>query len=172
MMRSLALLLSFIVVQLAFVASGSANSITRETIQSDEIVPISVCSFPVNLHFQGTFKRTSYYDSGGSLIKTIESPYGGLFSITISNATTGTSLTIRSEAVVLTTTYDSDGAPRTLTLTGLNALFIARGTGPVLLEVGRIVVDLATGDVVFQSGTDAQHQIFNGDFGEVCAALS
>jgi hypothetical protein len=171
-MRRVLLILSFIVVQLVLVASVSANTISREIVQQDEIVPLGICNFPVNLHYQGTFKRTNYYNSNGQLIKTIESPYGGLFSITISNATTATSLTIRSEAVVLITTYNSDGTPRTLTLSGPNALFVARGSGPVLFEVGRIVIDLATGEVTFQSGTDAHHQIYNGDFTEVCDALA
>lgn len=59
-----------------------------------------------------------------------------------------------------------DPAGGTVTLTGTLVNIHAPGAGLILVEVGRIVQDLATGDPLFSAG---RFMIMEGELGKVCS---
>lgn len=64
------------------------------------------------------------------------------------------------------TIYPEDGI---LVQAGLTSRVTLPGSGHVLLDAGRVVMDLSNGEIVWQAGP---HQLMNGEVGELCEALS
>ena len=102
----------------------------------DRTSTIGVCGFPVLVHSEGVFTAWQYLDESGAVVRErwhVERA----FTVTWTNPANGKSI----ESVLggpVFTEYFPDGSI-TQVVAGRERLFIARGDGPVAMQVGRIV---------------------------------
>jgi hypothetical protein len=130
-------------------------------------VESGVCSFDLKVHLDGFYKSVNYYDNGGSLYKTINTPGGGgPFAVTYT--ANGITLVQQSEAFSEVITYDRDGSVKTYTARGPVARYTVPGEGIVLLNVGTATWDEPEENLLFMAGP---HQAATGDFDAFCAAF-
>ncbi len=125
------------------------------------------CSFPLQEQVTGAYRDILYFDSNGTLTREFISPqYRGPLTVSWTNLAMGTSLTSH-EASTLIIDYNPDGSFRKLSNQGLTFHVTVPGTGTLLLDVGRIVIERGHG-VTFEAGP---HQEFNGDTAAFCTYL-
>jgi hypothetical protein len=105
------------------------------------------------------FQVITYYDSAGNPVKSILTNYKSRFTVT---ATANGKTLLANDPVVNFTSFLSD----TVVRLGLVYNYTVPGAGVVLLETGRVVFDLATGDVLFEAGP---HQVLEGDTEAFCS---
>ncbi len=130
-------------------------------------VESGVCSFDLTVHLDGFYKSVNYYDNGGFLYKTINTPGGG-GPFTVTYTAHGTTLTQQSEAFSEVITYNPDGSAKTYTARGPVAKYTVPGEGIVLLNVGTATWDEPEENLLFMAGP---HQTAAGDFEAFCAAF-
>jgi hypothetical protein len=118
------------------------------------------CGFPVIIEEKGVLMDTIHYDASGNyLFETLIAVQG---EAVITNALTGKSLTTMQTGLIK---YGLD----TASASGLTALFHVPGGGPIMLDAGRFIVDLTTGQRIFEAGT---HDYIDGDWQALCNALA
>jgi hypothetical protein len=106
----------------------------------------------------GAFKMTIFYDAAGNPIKIVETNYRERYTVTAS--ANGKTLTTNAPAVViLHPTEDTE------LVLGLHNAYHVPGAGVVLLDAGRILIDLRTFEARFEAGP---HQYFHGDAAAFC----
>ena len=124
---------------------------------------VGVGDFEVRDEFQFTFTAKEFYSENGELVMVVEQIRG---TDTFYSPETGKQFTSRFQ-----NTEHIDATAQTITVTGVIGRLTVPGSGAVLLDVGRIVIDLAGGEpkVTFQAGP---HQLVEGDdLAELCEAL-
>lgn len=119
-----------------------------------------VCGFPLESHLEGSFKRTEFFDTSGTLVKVIETNTGGPFTVTVTNPANGKTATTQSQTRVLVATD-------TQRISGIVGNFVLPGTGTILMDVGTVVFD-SNGNVLSIAGP---HTGLTGDVERFCAAL-
>ena len=113
---------------------------------------VGVCGFPVVVHSEGVFTDWQWLDGTGAVVRErahVERSY----TITWSNPANGKSISTVLGGPVFVD-YFPDGS-YTQTTAGRERLFIARGEGPIGVQVGRLVfhVDAAgTRTIISESG--------------------
>jgi hypothetical protein len=111
----------------------------------------AACGFPVDLRVDGSFKDTLFFNDSGMLVKLIETPFGGPFTLTAVNPATGKSVTTQTQAEPIVITFAPDGSIASVKQNGIIFNFVVPGAGAVLQSVGRIVID-ADGNRTFVAG--------------------
>ncbi len=160
-MRKWFLALALIAVPLAFSATALAVPPTTEVdvVVDSVTVDSDICAdfgFDVTFVENGTFKTKTYYDSEGNEVKTILTNSSVRFTSTAS--ANGKTLLTNYPLVFITR---GDGDIRV----GLRNAYHVPGAGVVLLDAGRLILDIDTGDVVFEAG---QHELLNGSVDAFC----
>jgi hypothetical protein len=102
-----------------------------------------------------------YLDKDGNLLKVIIEAWG---TDTLTNAVTGKAY---SGSFHNSSLIDFSTTPRQSAIMGIVYRVTVPGVGVVFLDVGRLVFERGTG-IIFQAGP---HQLFDGDFETLCAAL-
>lgn len=147
-------------------------------------LPISVASAdgPViegPLHFEGTdvladcgsfqvldiYEQTEIFrwfsDKEGNLVKIVGQNWG---TDTFTNSVTGKAYPMSFHNNIL---IDYSPAPRRIANIGVIYRLVVPGAGAVFLDVGRLVFQRGSG-LIFEAGP---HQLFDGDFEALCAAM-
>lgn len=142
------------------VSPASADAPTRESIPfALSGVDRTTCGFPILWSATGTWEVTTFVDADGEWRSTITRWQGTEIDV---NKKTGTSITGSWREIDLT---DAGS----LVVVGPIYSFPVPGQGNVMLETGRFVLDLQTGEWVFAVGrTDWS----SGNVAGWCAALS
>jgi hypothetical protein len=150
-------------------ASGADASITTTvTTENYGYSDTAMCGFELDWTIKGSFKNTFYYNTSGQLVKIIVSPFGGPFTVTVTNPANGNTARTQSDALVVVATFNPDGSPATVSLSGIDAHMVMRGAGPILVQVGTVAYD-AQGNILRIGGP---HQYISGDFAGFCAAMA
>ena len=118
----------------------------------------ALCGFPIVYTENGTFKVKTYYDGAGNPVKLILT---NMSRYTESATANGKTLTTNWPASVYYSLENNTAA-----VAGLRAAYHVPGAGVVLLETGRVVFDLATGDVLSTAG---EHQLLDGSADAFCS---
>jgi hypothetical protein len=144
-----------------FAAPALAVPPTTEevTIEDFSFVDTELCGFPVTFTENGTFKVTTFYDDQGNPVESILSNSNVRYT---SSATANGKTLVTNYPLVIITSFE-DGTRLEL---GLRNAYSVPGEGVVLLDAGRIVIDLVTGEVQFEAG---QHQFLEGDAEAFCS---
>ena len=141
---------------LALTLAASAFAVppasTIITIEDYSYTDSTLCAFDVTFTENGSFKFTLFFDSAGHAVKSIISNYQGNYTDTAS--ANGKTLTSMYMGPYITSVTDG-----TQTQLGLRDAFTLPGAGVILLDAGRVVRDLDSGSVSFQSGP---HQRISG----------
>ena len=160
-MRKRFLALALIVLPLVFAAATLAAPPSTEVtvIVNDVTVDSDICAdfgFAVTFVENGTFKTTTYYDSEGNEVKTILTNSNVRYTSTAS--ANGKTLSTNYPLVFITR-GDAD------IRVGLRNAYHVPGAGVVLLDAGHLILDINTGDVIFEAG---QHDLLNGSVDAFC----
>jgi hypothetical protein len=118
------------------------------------------CDFPFLEEADGFIDRITFFEESGTPTRVIVHAF---FQGTLTNEATGESVRGVQE---LNVTFDLEEG--TTTWTGIRFLVAFPQLGAVFLDVGRVVFDRATGEVLFEAGP---HQLVHEDFDEFCDAL-
>jgi len=131
------------------------------------------------LHFEGTdvlvdcgsfqvldvYEQTEifrwFYDQEGNLVQVVGQNWG---TDTFTNSVTGKAYPMSFHNNIF---FDYSPAPRRTANIGVIYRLIVPGAGAVFLDVGRLVFQRGSG-LIFQAGP---HQLFDGDFESLCAAM-
>jgi YD repeat-containing protein len=157
-MRKWFLALALVVLPLVFSAAALAAPPTTEVtvVVNDETVDSDICDFDVTFVENGTFKTKTYYDGEGNIVKTILTNSNVRFTSTA----TANGKTLSTNYPLVFITY-SDADIRV----GLRNAYHVPGAGVVLLDAGRLILDIDTGGVIFEAG---QHELLNGSVDAFC----
>ena len=166
-------LASFVVMACATVAALPAGAMAATPLTT--IVAIDQtftndfdCPFPLVETVSGTIKDILFVDASGNPTKEIlTAQYGGRLTVTWTNPASGRTL-MSGEAAPLIVYWNPDGTFRALANVGLTFNVTIPGSGTVLLDVGRIVIQRGQG-ITFVAGS---HQELFGDTAAFCAALA
>jgi hypothetical protein len=102
----------------------------------DRTRTLGVCGFPITSHSEGVFTTWQYLDDAGNVVRErlhVEQS----FTVTLTNPANGKSISSVLGGPVVND-FLPDGT-QIQTVAGRERLFIARGEGPVAMQVGRIV---------------------------------
>jgi hypothetical protein len=150
--------------------SSAAQTVCRwdEAFATPFPVPygISCGAFAVRVNLAGQRDVTAFYDANGSLVrKILHSSYVG----TLINGVTGASVPHRG----VFTIFD-DLAAGTRTITGMLSRTVVNGDGLVWRNIGRIVISLQNGTVLFEAGEHGTWDVVTDPTtsAELCEALS
>jgi hypothetical protein len=147
---------------------AQANTVIHDQFtETFEETVTDICSFPVNITGQISAFVEAFKDDQGRILKV-----NLHFDNTISFSANGNTVIDRQRYNEFDLGFDVSVqpgfiAPTTIVYTGLTAQMNLPG-GPVLVEAGRTVEDVATGTVIFQAGRVST----SGDAAAQCAALS
>jgi hypothetical protein len=157
-MRKWFLALALVVLPLVFSAAALAAPPTTEVtvVVNDETVDSDICDFDVTFVENGTFKTKTYYDGERNIVKTILTNSNVRFTSTA----TANGKTLSTNYPLVFITY-SDADIRV----GLRNAYHVPGAGVVLLDAGRLILDIDTGGVIFEAG---QHELLNGSVDAFC----
>jgi hypothetical protein len=144
--------------------AAQARTVVHQTFSFpvDDVIG-NVCPFPIQLSGQVSGQVEEFYDDAGNLIKVILH-----FSNTFTLSANGSSLSESDHVNEFDVGFDGGGAPSTIIIAGLITHIRLPHGGTVVLEAGRIVVDVATNTVVFEAGSE----LSSGEVAALCAALS
>jgi hypothetical protein len=153
------LLLVLFVLPLAFAAPAQAIAPTRVvTTQIDlTYVDTDLCGFPITFVENGTYKATTYYNSQGTPLRSVITNQRRY----VATATANGKTLLTNYPLVIRTTFESN----TRTEMGLLSAYHVPGKGLILINTGRLVIDRATGNVVFSAGP---HNIVEGNVSDFC----
>ena len=157
-MRRWFLVLALVFLPLVFGAAALAAPPTTEVdvVVNDVTVDSDICEFDVTFVENGTFKTKTYYDREGNEVKTILTNSNVRFTSTAS--ANGKTLSTNYPLVFITR-GDAD------IRVGLRNAYHVPGAGVVLLDAGHLILDINTGDVIFEAG---QHDLLNGSVDDFC----
>jgi hypothetical protein len=128
-----------------------------------DLIDPFLCPFPLHTTGEVTGDFVAFFDDAGTITRLIIH-----FSDVLTSSANGVSVTSHeryNEVIV----FDDSGNPVSDTSVGLIAHFRLPNGGTIGLDVGRIVEDPLTGDVLFQAGN---FQLRSGDTAALCAAFS
>ena len=162
--RRLLIIVLTVSLSLTLVTSTLAAKPEFITITVDDTLPLGECDgFTVIEHVEGTIKLSTHLDKEGNVVMDI-------FRIhlrhTLTNSETGTSL--RSQDVGIDKVVFHEDGSVTVAVIGIVAHIVVPGEGPVFSQLGKIVFDDATGQVLFVAGP---HDDFADLLPALCAAL-
>jgi hypothetical protein len=164
-MRLLAALLVLAAVIAPSASAAPPDVVTHQVVDSTRT--LGVCGFPITSHSEGVFTTWQYLDESGAVVRErwhVERA----FTVTLTNPANGKSIS----SVLGGPVFTEYGPDETITQTvaGRERLFIARGEGPVAMQVGRIVfhVDAAGNETVPFATPQWDLDIFP----ELCAYLA
>ena len=120
-------------------------------------VNTELCGFPIAFDESGSFKVKTFYDAEENPVRTILTNFKDRYTATA----TANGKTLSTNYPLAVITYGED---LRLEL-GLRNAYRVPGAGVVLLDAGRVVIDGATDEVLFEAG---QHQFLNGDGDAFC----
>ena len=129
--------------------------------------PIVGCDFPVQGELSATFKTSVHYDGNGDLRMLIDRVQDQQTSYT--NLATGNSISSTKGAGIDQIRMQNDGTIIFM-IAGLVDIVRVPGLGLVVQDVGRIVVDSVTGELLFSAGQFTIHGP-GGSIEALCAAL-
>jgi hypothetical protein len=159
------LLLSSVVLACVFAASALAAPPTTEVteVELGDFLSINdeLCGFPITFDESGSFKVKTFYDAEGNRVRTILTNFNDRYTAT---ATANGKTLSTNYPLTVHTSFEEDEEDLRLEL-GLRNAYRVPGAGVVLLDAGRVIIDLATDDVLFEAG---QHQFLNGDADAFC----
>ena len=162
----LASLAGSVLVPLAFAAPALAAPPTTvvTTVELGEFafVDEDLCGFPIMFDESGTFKVKTFYDREGNRVRTILTNFNDRYTATAT--ANGKTLATNYPLVAITSIDENDEADFRIEL-GLRNAYTVPGAGVVLIDAGRVIIDQATGEVLFEAG---QHQFLNGDGDAFC----
>jgi hypothetical protein len=170
--RKLALLMSSLVLPLAFAVGASATPpehLPWETIDESFTIPAAPegpCAYAIDVTLTGKTRHTHFFDRDGNLIR--ELTIFPMLRITFS--ANGKSISTVSPSVEHVSIHPDGSA--TVTITGLQGHLIVGGGPPLAADVGRVVLffsgpDDEEPDIIFQAGP------FNaGPFPQLCDVLA
>lgn len=124
------------------------------------------CGFPIQWDISGQFHEDDFYDSSGTLTKSITTQGHGAVQITA----TANGVTLGGTApqnYVYIATYNPDGSIIVQSFIGIFLQITVPGEGTVFAQVGRLVID-GEGNGVFQAGPN---QDLGHDTEDFCAAF-
>lgn len=121
-------------------------------------VNTELCGFPITFDESGIFKVKTYYDAEGNPVRSILTNFNERYSAT---ATANGKTLSTNYPLAIITSFEQD---LRLEL-GLRNVYTVPGAGKVLLDAGHVIIDRATGDVLFEAG---QHQFLEGDADAFC----
>jgi hypothetical protein len=127
---------------------------------------VSCGGFAVLVHLSGDRKVTAFYDASGSLERRIRhSTYDG----TLRNSVSGATVPHIGHFTIV-----DDISAGTSTITGMLSRTVVAGDGLVWRNIGRIVLSLANGAVLFEAGEHGTWDVATDQTvaEELCAALS
>ena len=155
------LVLGSVLLPLVFAAPALAvpptTEVTAVELGDFASVNTELCEFPIMFDESGSFKVKTFYDAEGNPVRTILTNFNDRYTATA----TANGKTLSTNYPLAVITYGED---LRLEL-GLRNAYTVPGAGVVLLDAGRVVIDLATGDVIFEAG---QHQFLEGDADAFC----
>lgn len=151
---------TLVVLGVAAPAAADQPSMTRVFFDDDTIEDFT-CGFLIVEEFDGRVDITVFVDGDGNPTRI---RVAALFQGTLTNPETGESIRGDQELILF---FPADGSEETWA--GLRFRAVFPGAGAVLLDVGRISFDPATGEVFFEAGP---HQVFHEDFEAYCAEFS
>ena len=166
---TVAAMMAALLAAMAGSAVASKPVVVEETSTGEDVV-VEDCSkfgfgnFQVLDRFVLNSIAKEFYDDNGDLIRVVEQING---TDTFVNSVTGKQFTSKFQ-----NTEHIDATAQTIAVTGVIGRLTVPGSGAVLLDVGRIVIDvtLPEPEVTFQAGP---HQLVNGDdLPELCEALA
>jgi hypothetical protein len=137
-----------------------------QVVHVDDSFSVSgICSFPIDVRFgPGDMRVSLFFDANGTLVKEVDSNFGGPFPTSISgNGVTLTSVATFAHLI----TFNPDGSVATLRDSGIDFIFTVPGQGAVVVQTGTVVFDKDF-NILFEGGP---HPFNHGDFGALCAAL-
>ena len=138
-----------------------------QVVHVDDSFSVSgICSFPIDVRFgPGDMQVSLFFDANGTLVKEVETNFGGPFPASISaNGVILTSVATFSHLI----TFNPDGSINTFRDSGIDFVFTVPGRGAVVVQTGTVVFDKDF-DILFEGGP---HPFNHGDFDALCAALS
>jgi hypothetical protein len=146
---------------LAAVAAAPAGAVPPVMYVVDGGVWVEdICGFPITHTDTGTAKITVFFDANGNPVKAIATDTSH-FTETFTNEANGKTLVSNSPVVQII-----DFGTKTLTEVGLVVGLHVPGEGLILLGVGKLVFDLASGQVVYERGP---HWPVEGNIGAYCS---
>jgi hypothetical protein len=119
------------------------------------------CSFPFHEIGDGFVSRTVFVDENG--IPTRVRTHVNVDGVAVNDANGKTSQL--QENLVIETELDAGER----TWAGIRIKATMPGGGALLIDVGRVIFDVATGEVIFEAG---QHQLVHEDFADFCEAMA
>jgi hypothetical protein len=147
-----------LILVLSFAAPARATPPTSEMVQADPTPYYSdeLCGADQRVWFvdSGSFKLTVFYDDAGNPVKALSTNYRDRYTVTAS--ANGRTLTTNAPAVVI-----EDLTAGTELVLGLHNAYHVPGAGVVLLDAGRILIDLQTFEPLFAAGP---HEYFSAEF--------
>jgi hypothetical protein len=153
-----------VLLSLTLVTSALAAKPEMITIPVDDTAVLGTCNgFDVIEHVQGKVKVSTHFDRDGTFVMEI-----ARFSLrhTYTNSVTGASL--RSPDVGIDKIVVNEDGSGTVAVIGIVTHIVVPGEGPVFTHLGKIVFDLATGEVLFEAG---RHDDFANLLPALCSAL-
>lgn len=153
----------FVVVAALGAAPAAAAQPTRTQIIFDDLTILDMtCGFLIVEVFDGSVTTTTFFDAEGNAVRT---QVNAFFQGTLTNPDTGETIRGQQELVI----FRDFAQPAERTWAGLRFRAVFPGAGALLLDAGRLVFDVTTGEVSFEAGP---HQVFHEDFEAYCAAFA
>jgi hypothetical protein len=157
------ILTALTVAGLAGATPAAADQPVRTQVIFDDLtINDETCGFLIVEVFDGTVTTTTFFDAEGDPVRIQVQAF---FQGTLTNPATGESIRGQQQLVI----FRDFEAPTERTWAGLRFRAVFPGAGALLLDAGRLVFDVVTGDVSFEAGP---HQVFHEDFEAYCAAFS
>ena len=164
-MRRCKFLLGAVLLPLVFAAPALAVPPTTEVtvveVGDFTSVDTELCGFPITFDESGSFKVKTFYDREGNPVRTILTNFNQRYNATA----TANGKTLATNYPLTIHTSFEDGEEDLRVEVGLRNAYRVPGAGVVLLDAGRVIIDLATDEVLFEAG---QHQVLNGDADAFC----
>ena len=160
-MRRFAVLVPVVLLSLALATPALALAPTRvvETSIDFTFEDTEICGFPITFVENGTYKVTTFYNREGTALRTVVTNQRQYVASATAN---GKTLSTNYPLVIVTSLTDG-----TRTELGLFRAYHVPGEGVVLIDVGKLVVDDATREIVFFEA--GQHDAHGGDASAFCA---
>jgi hypothetical protein len=158
------ILVAALATALTLLVASPASGVTpqREEVPWNLTVVVEeLCGFPVQFSFEGTLEFTRFFDEQGNLTRIQLHRDEDATATNLSNGKTSTG------HGVLNVFFDVEEG--TEVVSGLPIHFNLPAHGAILMDAGKVVFDLETGEITFVAGP---HQAIQGDFSEFCAALA
>ena len=133
------------------------------------VFPVEGCDFPVQAELRANLKVSVHLDQNGNFRMLIERVLRDAHS-TYTNLETGASISSNISAGIDKILVEEDGTV-TFSAMGVFDILLAPGQGLVVHDVGRIIADTTTGELLFSAGQFTVHGP-GGSVDALCAALS